>query len=74
MMTETKFISIFSSSVLFAEMQQFAFVDMKKPMSEKGKNLFQNDKDKYGNKIIRLCLETLMILGEIFPYKNNTKT
>ena len=56
-------------------MQQLAYTDMKKPVNEKGKNLFKNDeKEKYGNKMIRLCLETLMVLGETFPYKNNTKT
>ena len=53
-------------------LQEFAEIDAKKTVSEKGKKLFPGE-EKYGNSIVRLCLETIIFLGKKFPYKNGQK-
>ena len=62
-MKEVKFLSTISGHALFGYLQELAFIDEKKPASKKGMTLFKNDPKNFGNKIVRLALETLIHLG-----------
>jgi hypothetical protein len=41
--------------------------DPKKPIHEKGRNLFQDDREGYGNKYITLIIDTMQFLSKKFP-------
>ena len=67
-MHDLKIIGLLSSSSqLFQFFQKIGLtVDTKKPVSQKGKNYFSNDKEGWGNKFVNLVLEIVVYLGTKF--------
>jgi hypothetical protein len=62
-------ISALLSSSQFLDFLQKSIImtDPKKSIEEKGRNLFTNDKEGYGNKYITLIINTIQYLSIKYP-------
>jgi hypothetical protein len=66
---------LLSSSQFLDFLQQNAQnTDPKKPIHEKGKNLFPDDREGYGNKYITLIIDTIQYLSKRFPTNRKNET